>query len=173
VRIADPPPGQQIIAIKVSPYSRNVACGIEIERHLPLRKQHLFFDNGLEQVALVGKVDIERALGDAGGARNLAHAGAIETQIHEHPAGSIENLAALRAFLVGDQVKGGAMGCNHWFRLSGKSPPPETLRKGLPAYVPPIKYIDRTVRSMIIVLDQNKKNRLQPFCIAKLYSGRP
>ena len=69
---------------------------------------------------LVGEIDVERALGDAGGAGDLAHAGAVKAEIHEHLAGAIENLAALRAVLVADEMKRVRGGCNHWFSFSGK-----------------------------------------------------
>ncbi len=55
----------------------------------------LLLDDGLEQPVLVGEIDVERALGDAGGAGDLAHAGAVEAEVHEDLAGAVEDLAAL------------------------------------------------------------------------------
>jgi len=52
-------------------------------------------DNGAEQLVFVGEVDVKRALGDAGGARDLVHAGAVKAQIHEYLAGAIEDLPPL------------------------------------------------------------------------------
>ena len=63
-------------------------------------------DDGLEQPVLVGEIDVERALGDAGGAGDLAHAGAVEAQIHEDLAGAVEDLPALGAVFVADERGG-------------------------------------------------------------------
>ena len=73
----------------------DIARGIEIERDLALFERFVL-DDGFEQPVLVGEVDVERALGDAGGARDLVHAGAVKAQIHEHLARAVQNLAALR-----------------------------------------------------------------------------
>ena len=83
---------------------RDVAFGIEIESHLAL-VEHLLLDNGLEQPVLVGEIDVQRALGDARGAGDLAHAGAIKAQVHEHLARAVENLTALRGVLIADEAK--------------------------------------------------------------------
>ncbi len=71
----------------------NVAFGIEIERNLALL-EHLLFDDGFEQPALVGEINVERSLGDPGRAGDFAHAGAVKAQVQEHLAGAVENLTA-------------------------------------------------------------------------------
>ena len=96
-----------------------VARGVEIEHDLAVLERFLL-DDGFEQRALVGEVDVKRALGDAGGARDLAHAGAVKTEIHEHLAGAVQDLAALGAVLLLDDVEMFAAGCNHWFSVSAK-----------------------------------------------------
>ena len=53
-------------------------------------------DDGFEQPALVGEVDVERTFGDAGGARDFVHAGPVKAQIHEHLSRAVQNLPALR-----------------------------------------------------------------------------
>lgn len=80
--------------------------------------ERLLLKDGFEQRAFVGEVDVERALGDLRGARDLAHAGAVETEIHEHLAGSVQDLAALGAVLHLDDVEMFAAGYNHWFSVS-------------------------------------------------------
>ena len=81
----------------------DVARGVEIERDL-LLVEHFLLDDGLEQPVLVGEIDIQRPLGDAGGAGDLAHAGAVKAQIHEDLAGAVEDLPALGAVLVAGEV---------------------------------------------------------------------
>ena len=90
----------------------DVAFGVEIEGDL-LLVEHFLLDDGLEQPVLVGEIDVQRPLGYAGGAGDLAHAGAVETQIHEDLAGAGENLPALGAVFVADDVERSAMCCNH------------------------------------------------------------
>ena len=68
--------------------------------------EHFLLDDGFEQPVLVGEIDVERALGDAGGAGDLAHAGAVKAEIHENLAGAVENLPALRAVFVAGEVEG-------------------------------------------------------------------
>ena len=97
----------------------NVSLGIEIEGDLAVFKR-FFLDNGFEQPVLVGEVDIECPLGDAGGAGDLAHAGAVKAEIHEDLAGAGEDLAALRTIIVAGKAECSRMSCNHWFRFSGK-----------------------------------------------------
>ena len=79
-------------------------AGIEIERDLALFERFLL-DDGFEQPVLVGEIDVERALGDAGGAGDFAHAGAVKAEVHEDLAGAVENLAALGAVLVADEME--------------------------------------------------------------------
>ena len=71
---------------------------------LPLVERFLL-DDGFEQPVLVGEIDVQRALGDAGGAGDLAHAGAVKPEIHEDLAGAVEDLPALRAVLVADELE--------------------------------------------------------------------
>src|SRR5262249_12025991 len=92
----------------------DVALRIEIEHQLAVLEAFLL-DDGLEQPALVVEVDIERALGDAGGPRDLAHAGAVKAQIHEHLAGAVDDLPALGGIRFSDQTKRSGVLCNHWF----------------------------------------------------------
>ena len=94
-----------------------VARGIEIERDLAVLER-LLLEDGFEQRAFVGEVDVKRALGDLRRARDLAHAGAVKTEIHEHLAGSVQDLAALGAVLLLDDVEMFAAGYNHWFSVS-------------------------------------------------------
>jgi hypothetical protein len=45
---------------------------------------------------LLGReIDVERAFGDAGDARDLVHAGRVETIGEKHPPRAVENLARL------------------------------------------------------------------------------
>jgi hypothetical protein len=94
----------------------DVSLRIEIERDLALFEGFLL-DDGFEQAALVGEVNVQRALGDAGGAGNLAHAGAVKAEIHENRAGAVQYLAPLGAVLVADEVKRVGTACNHWLSL--------------------------------------------------------
>ena len=80
--------------------------------------ERLLFDDGLEQRAFVGELDIKRALGDRRGASDLAHAGAVKAEIHEDLAGTIHDLAALGAVFSQDDLSSLRVGCNHWFRFS-------------------------------------------------------
>ena len=95
----------------------DVAFGIEVESHF-LLVEHLLLDDGFEQPVLVGEINVQRALGDAGRSRDFAHAGAVKSEIHEDLAGSVEDLTPLRAFLVRDRVERSGVGCNHWFSFS-------------------------------------------------------
>ena len=94
-----------------------VARGIEIEHDLAVLERFLLED-GFEQRALVGEINVERALGDAGRARDLAHAGPVKTQIHEHLTGAVQDLAALGAVLLLEDLQMFAAGYNHWFSVS-------------------------------------------------------
>ena len=96
---------------------RDVALGIKIESHF-LLVEHFLLDDRFEQPALVSEIDVQRSLGDAGGSGDLAHAGAVKSEIHEDLAGSVEDLTPLRAFLVRDRVERSGVGCNHWFSFS-------------------------------------------------------
>ena len=58
--------------------------------------------------SLLVEVDVERALGDAGAPRDLAHAGRVEALVEEHLACALHDLAALGAF----GLFGGAGGSN-------------------------------------------------------------
>jgi hypothetical protein len=97
-----------------------IAFRIEIEDSLALLEL-LLLDDRLEQRALVGEIDVERALGDAGGTRDLAHAGAVEAQIQEDFSRTVENLAALGAVFLADRREGGRVGGNHSFSLFDES----------------------------------------------------
>ena len=77
----------------------DIAPGIEIVGDLGLCKRFIL-DHGFEKPALVGEVDVERALGNAGGARDLVHAGPIKAQIHEHLSRAVQNLPALRTVFL-------------------------------------------------------------------------
>src|SRR5229473_2239621 len=135
----------------------NVPRRIEIERHLALLEGFLL-DDGFEQPVLVGEIDIQRSLGDAGRSRDFAHAGAVKPQIHEHLAGAGQNLTALGAVLVADQVESSGIGSNHWFSLYGKIPAFEMPRKELATYRPIVgSYLDRTVRSMLFSKNQRSR----------------
>ena len=50
---------------------------VEVENSFRLQFAFLL-DDGLEQLLLVSEIHIERALGDAGGAGNVVHAGRVE-----------------------------------------------------------------------------------------------
>src|SRR6202022_2707734 len=91
------------------------------ESHL-LLVEHFLLDDGFEQPVLVGEIDIQRSLGDGRRPRDFAHAGAVKPQIHEHLAGASQNLTALGAVLVDDQMESSRISCNHWFSFSGKIP---------------------------------------------------
>ena len=80
--------------------------------------ERLLLEDGFEQRGFVGEIDVERALGDLRRARDLAHAGAVKPQIHEHLAGAVEDLAALGAVLLLDDVQMITGSYNHWFRVS-------------------------------------------------------
>ena len=94
-----------------------IARGIEIEHDLTVLKR-LLLEDGFEQRAFVGEVDVKRALGDLRRAGDLAHAGAVKPEIHEHLAGPVQDLAAFGAVLLLDDVQMFAAGYNHWFRVS-------------------------------------------------------
>ena len=81
-----------------------------------------FLDDGFEQAVLVGEVDVERSLGDAGGAGDLAHAGAVEPEIQEHSAGAIEKIwrRTWSCFLIGDEGEAGSMCLQPLVYLLGK-----------------------------------------------------
>ena len=76
-----------------------VIVGIEIENPFRLRVAFLL-DDGLEQLFFVLEVHIERALGDAGGAGNVVHAGGIEALGEEHGPGAIDDLPPFGALIV-------------------------------------------------------------------------
>ena len=61
----------------------------------------LFLDQRFEQLFLVGEVDIDRALGDAGFARDVVHRGGFEALVDEDTAGAFDDLAALDRILPG------------------------------------------------------------------------
>ena len=94
----------EIIAAEFAQRGLDIALGIEAEGRFALLDRFLL-DDRLEQAVLVGEVDIERALGHAAGARDLAHTGAVEAEIHENPARAVEDLAAFCAFLVATRLK--------------------------------------------------------------------
>ena len=50
---------------------------------------------------LVLEIHIERALGDAGGAGNVVHAGGVEALGEEHRAGAVDDLTPLGAVIIG------------------------------------------------------------------------
>src|SRR3954452_5871145 len=97
----------------------NIAFRIEIERHF-LLLEHFALDYGFEQPVLVSEIDVQRAFGDTGGASDLAHAGAVKSQIHEDFAGAVENLPPFRAVFLGNEAERSAIGCNHWFSYSAE-----------------------------------------------------
>src|SRR5205807_9409034 len=106
-------------------------------------------DDGVRQGELVVEIDVERARGDAGGAGDLAHAGAVKAKLHEDLAGAVEDLAAFRGLLVADQMKGSAVTCNHWFSFSASFQFLDMYRQRAWSRLDLI-YLDRTVRSMLI-----------------------
>ena len=75
-----------------------VVLRVEVENAFGLRVA-LLFDNGLEQFLLVFEIHVERPLGDAGRAGDLAHAGGIKTLRQKYRAGSLEDLAPLGVLL--------------------------------------------------------------------------
>jgi hypothetical protein len=76
-----------------------MVVGIEIEK--PFRLQlALLLDDGFEQLLLVFEIHIERALGDAGGAGNVVHAGGVEALRQKDCAGALDDLAPLGAILI-------------------------------------------------------------------------
>ena len=83
----------------------------------------LLLDDRLEQVMLVGEVDVERALRHAGDAGNLAHAGAVEAEIEKHAARAVEDLLPLGGIFLARPRGGFAQGlgarCNHLFSVTG------------------------------------------------------
>ncbi|MGY4439835.1 hypothetical protein ACVW04_002617 [Bradyrhizobium sp. LM2.3] len=66
--------------------------------------QRLLLEDGFEQRGFVGEVDVKRALGDLRRAGDLAHAGTVETEIHEHLTRPVQDLAPLGAVLFLDDV---------------------------------------------------------------------
>src|SRR5262249_746339 len=68
-------------------------------------------DDRAEQLALIGKVHIKSALRHARHACDLAHAGAVEAEVHEDLVGAVHDLTPLGGILVlrgDDRIKGGA-----------------------------------------------------------------
>src|ERR1700710_450683 len=114
---------------------RDIARGVEIEYELAAFER-LFLDDRLEQPVLVGEVDVERAFGDAGRARDFVHAGAVKTEIHENLASAVQNLPALRRILFGGEMNRVWSGCNHWFIFSRKISTRDTGGKGFSLYGP-------------------------------------
>ena len=86
-----------------------VVC-VEREDLLGLRAA-LLLDDGLEQLLLALEIDVERALGDAGLARDLAHAGGIEALGQEHRPRALDDLAPLGAVLADGASTGGRRVC--------------------------------------------------------------
>src|SRR6516225_2305600 len=64
-----------------------VTCGIEIEREPT--SFDLLLDDGLEQAAFIGEIDVKCAFGDARSAGDLAHASTVKAPIQEYLAGAI------------------------------------------------------------------------------------
>ena len=83
----------------------------------------LLLDDRLEQVMLVGEVDVERALRHAGDAGNFAHAGAVEAEIEKYASRSVEDLLPLGGIFLARPRCGFAQGlgarCNHLFSVTG------------------------------------------------------
>jgi hypothetical protein len=113
---------------------RHIARRLEVEGNLALFDA-FFLDNRLEESAFVDEIHVKRALGNAGSLCDLAHAGAIETEVQEHLAGALEDLAALGGILLGSYPERVLSGCNHRFRLLEKILRRERPRKGLRASV--------------------------------------
>src|SRR5258708_25363083 len=88
-------PAQQLdIGLPEFPKRRfDVALRTEIESYF-LLIGHFLFDDGFEQPVLVGEIDVQRSLGNAVGAGDLAHAGAIKSEVQEHLARAVKNLTA-------------------------------------------------------------------------------
>src|ERR1700722_7029065 len=128
-------PAQQMnVGLAEIPQRRgDIAPGGVIERDLALFERFLL-DNGLEQPVLVGEIDIQRSLGDAGSTGDFAHAGAVKAEIHEDFAGAGENLPAFGAVLFAGGEGAVGCGCNHWFSFSRKIAPPGRSGKELPFY---------------------------------------
>ena len=75
--------------------------GVIERKYLLGLSQALVVRNDLKKILLALEVDIQRALGDAGLAGDLAHARAIETLSQEHLARPFDNLPTFGAL---DQV---------------------------------------------------------------------
>ena len=77
-----------------------VIVRIEVENafRLPLA---FLLDNGFEQLLLVFEIHIERPFGDAGGARDVVHAGGVEALSEEDRASAFDDLAPFGAVLIG------------------------------------------------------------------------
>ena len=71
---------------------------IEVERALGV-DQALFVDDRLEQLLLVLEIDVERALGDAGRAGDVAHAGGVEASGQEDRPRALDDLAPFGAVI--------------------------------------------------------------------------
>ena len=89
-----------------------VVC-VEREDLLGLRAA-LVLDDGLKQLLLALEVDVERALGDAGLARDRVHAGGVEALRQEQRARALDDLAPLGVFLAdGRDERAWSWGCGH------------------------------------------------------------
>ena len=116
--------------------------------------ERFVLDDGFEQPVLVGEIDVERALGDAGGAGDLVHAGPIKAQIHEHLAGAVQDLTAFRTVFVpkGDEfvfVADATIGLSSRERIRTR----DAARRGSRIMVHAAGiYLDRTVRSMVLLI---------------------
>lgn len=85
------------------------------------------FDKRVEQIILVLKIDVDRALRDAGLARDVIHRGGIETHADEHFTCASKDLAAFGRVLSradAATLLGGCFGgfdfcvrCLRWFQL--------------------------------------------------------
>src|SRR5204863_4350121 len=113
----------------------NIAFRVEIERDFLLR-EHFALNDGFEQPVLVAEIDVQRPFGDTGGASDLAHAGAVKSQLPEDSAGAVENLPPFRAVFLGNEVERSAIGCNHWFSYSAEIQGPRMPQGELAVYDP-------------------------------------
>ncbi len=67
----------------------------------------MVIDQRGEQVLLVGEIDIDRALGNARLARDVVHAGGIESIALEHTPGTCQNLLAFGRVFARRKTPGG------------------------------------------------------------------
>ena len=96
--------GSVIRLMSRTPKSVSIALGVALaakKAHIRSADWRVFgADDRLEQLVLGVEIGVERALGDAGGARDVVHARAVEAGAQENLARAVHDLAPFGAAVV-------------------------------------------------------------------------